>query len=472
MVQNIYLIWPLPTVAMTVLLLTAVVDTRTLPDNTAGEDEDLSMAYNDTNDNNTMGSDVNVTTTLDYETQRLLQMRERKKQEHLLWIQAVILQRLGMSRKPNISSSAFTDEERTSLMDAFETIYRTGNEGNENVGEFYAKRFKTNPPSCLAPPGVNCASGATPTLTSCACTFDLSNPRDTPRPEEIDSKVSSATLRLYLLPQDESSRRETRSTIGQRPRKSRKARKTRKNRNRNRAEVRDPIADASADEADESGQEKIRISIMQYMMPLNIPKLKRSKMVPVGESGWVNFNIKSTVRAWVRRPDDNQGLEIHIENSRGEPVPAARFIAPLNCSIHKGSQASHVLRRVHVQSSNVEASNSLGTETNTEVPPVDPSLLKEHCPWLDIGTMDVPRTTRPSRDPSIGRDLSEAAGTPDVVPRNEADGDEPPDYHPVDDYEPKPIDFSQFISTPFPLVSYPEHTLPSAEDGLGGEPDR
>lgn len=83
------------------------------------------------------------------------ELNVRIRQKRLEWIQKVILRRLGMSSKPNISSSVISEKERTDLVVKFENIYRetedegsNDNEDDSGNEQFYAKRFKTNPPSC------------------------------------------------------------------------------------------------------------------------------------------------------------------------------------------------------------------------------------------------------------------------------------------------------------------------------------
>lgn len=54
-------------------------------------------------------------------------------------------------------------------------------------------------------------------------------------------------------------------------------------------------------------------------------------MVSLKESGWVEFDIKNAVRAWLNERKPNYGLVIEVENENQDPLDPRNYFRSAPC---------------------------------------------------------------------------------------------------------------------------------------------
>ncbi|XP_023234382.1 bone morphogenetic protein 4-like isoform X2 [Centruroides sculpturatus] len=235
-------------------------------------------------------------------TQRLqLRYRERKKQERLFLIQAQILQRLGISRQPNITSPYISDDERSRMTQLFEKMHQIRSHINDIDRPFrlYAERMQSFYPSCTLPN--NTDRNTWDNQNSFRIFYDVSVPRAL-----INNEVNImlAKLRLYKINNLEVNPEcaNWEQNVSALPRYN--------------------MLDVLMHSSTTCG---LSVSIYQYTKPVRANRRADYR-------GWVEFNVITSLSQWLDNPQRNYGFDVEVEDAFGNRLIPSHYFRNVNCS--------------------------------------------------------------------------------------------------------------------------------------------
>ncbi|XP_067139287.1 bone morphogenetic protein 2-A-like [Centruroides vittatus] len=247
-------------------------------------------------------------------TQRLqLRYRERKKQERLFLIQAQILQRLGISRQPNITSPYISDDERSRMTQLFEKMHQIRSHINDIDRPFrlYAERMQSFYPSCTLPN--NTDRNTWDNQNSFRIFYDVSVPRAL-----INNEVNImlAKLRLYKINNLEVNPEcaNWEQNVSALPRYN--------------------MLDVLMHSSTTCG---LSVSIYQYTKPVRANRRAKKRFidshtVPADYRGWVEFNVITSLSQWLDNPQRNYGFDVEVEDAFGNRLIPSHYFRNVNCS--------------------------------------------------------------------------------------------------------------------------------------------
>lgn len=295
------------------------------------------------------------------------QARQRQKHKRLYDIQREIMDRLGLRRRPNVTSSNGNNMTKEDIQRYAEILQQADREINEKLvdeNEFYAKRYKTVLPACSTPRNSDRTSWEDG--SAFRIFFAVESAADAARQRQ--TKVSLARLRIMK----------------------------RKSTNRNYGDKRGSRSDGSRSTI--NGDE-FTVKVYAYTRPVKKNKKDGKKLINsatfrwnepptsgstsgFASSVWLSIDVKNAVDDWIKRPNRNFGFELTVENENNETVDPFEIFEKLNCSLPMPTSPIFL----HFPVSEFEE----GTGTYREMTS-HPAVL------LDTITIDVPMTSSKQR---------------------------------------------------------------------------
>lgn len=244
---------------------------------------------------------------------RLERIRESQKQRRIQFIQVQILERLGFQNKPNVTFVVSEDRRKQITRKLEELRVEQDNDLIQNNEEVYAERVQSFYPSCSLPRNTDKEVWDDP--NNFHIYYNISSPRQM---QGTSINVSSARLRLFKT-NDEAEEAKTAVESNNEP---------------------EMLNDPSWFDVTGSrilDEKRMRVTVFQYLKPLRRnrrpkKKLLDSKMISLGYNGWIDFNIRPSIRDWFENGNKNFGLEVILEDEHEASQNPSEFIQNMNCS--------------------------------------------------------------------------------------------------------------------------------------------
>ncbi|KAK2162416.1 hypothetical protein LSH36_99g05041 [Paralvinella palmiformis] len=337
----------------------------------------------------------------------------RAKYTRMFIIQSQILRGLGVRQQPNVTGRKVTKTDIGVISRYVQKLNETNR--RYNTESMYAERLLVYNPSCETPPRTH---KAWRDPDSFRLYFPLEPPAENPT---VQSRLMSAQLRLYKTgcnctkdsDDDEDqgiddggvggskkgegnknkslrrakrilrkSKRQKFARSLKRGKKRRQSKNKRSRSNRGRGQMMDDDAD-----------DELRVTVFWFRKPIKRDakakkQLAGSVMVRRSQVGWVEINIKTPVKRWVKRPNKNFGIEVRVEDANQRKVDPFTVFKGFECTSENGEDNIYF---------------NLGSLN--EVLLLNETLYNQNYnmthPTLEIAHVDVPVTvTRPKRQTS------------------------------------------------------------------------
>ncbi|XP_064648048.1 growth/differentiation factor 8-like isoform X2 [Lineus longissimus] len=88
---------------------------------------------------------------------------------------------------------------------------------------------------------------------------------------------------------------------------------------------------------DQGNEDKIRVLIYKYLRPLRTNRRVKRKLIVTKEyermyEGWVSLNIRNAVQDWLKPQNRNYGIQIVVEDMKGDEQDVFTYFDPHNCT--------------------------------------------------------------------------------------------------------------------------------------------
>ncbi|XP_050534660.1 uncharacterized protein LOC126901853 isoform X1 [Daktulosphaira vitifoliae] len=320
-------------------------------------------------------------------TDKSVESSEPNKELRLKSIQSQIINFIGLSGRPPISS---TMKSRTQSIpspssqqrDAIRVLYENVKSFPAYPADMFTEKIQSFYPTCELPKNTN--SEVWNSKESMNLMFNISLPKAS---NGITVNVNTAKLRLYkqLLPCNSQVNNETDDQTICAP-----------------IFLEDNTKKSTTNISDSAiaslimEEKQIRVSVYAYTKSLRKKKIKRklldSRMMSYYGEKWTEWNIRSAVRLWRREPFHNFGLSIEVEDEEGNVLPVHRFFRSINCS---GDVQMTKLKPI--PGFLMEAVQDYGlsnTETNPNMSTISSvqtlSFNIQRYPIIDVAVIEVP----------------------------------------------------------------------------------